>query len=79
MGITFRATIGAALILTNTSAAQVGSYAHKRVSETKHYLEKVYGKGLANMLDSQGRPTRERLSWAKTRLGENNWISVGGL
>lgn len=52
MGITFRATIGAALILTSTSAAQVGSYAHKRVSDTKHYLEKVYGKGLANMLDS---------------------------
>ena len=52
MRITVRATIGAALILTSASTAQFGSYAHKRVSETKHYLEKVYGKGLANMLDS---------------------------
>jgi len=49
------------------------------VNETRHYLEKVYGRGLVGMLNSQGRPTRERLSWAKTRLGENNWISVGGI
>ena len=51
MHTTVRATIGAALLAV-CAAAPVGSYAHRRVNESRHYLEKVYGRGLVGMLNS---------------------------
>ena len=54
------------------------SYSVKRVTEVKHHLEKVYGKGLVGMFDSHGEMTRERLSWARMRP-RSIWMEYGGL
>jgi hypothetical protein len=54
------------------------SYSVKRVTEVKHHLEKVYGKGLVGMFDSHGKMTRERLSWARMRP-RSIWMEYGGL
>jgi len=62
-GLFNRAFEAALLSAVVIARPQPGSYSHKIVKQTKHYLQKVYGMGLTEMFDSTGRPTRERLSW----------------
>jgi len=54
MNTTVKATLGAALFAVCAEASMMSSYAAKRVNESRHHLEKVYGKGLIGMFNSQG-------------------------
>lgn len=49
MNTTVKATLGAALLAVCADASVISSYAARRLGETKHHLEKVYGKGLVGM------------------------------
>jgi len=62
-----KTTIGLVLVTEALAGQVTSSYSLRRVNEARRHLEKVYGKGLTEMYNENGHPTRERLSWARTR------------
>jgi hypothetical protein len=70
--------LGVAALAAVADATVMSSYSRKRVNQTRNHLEKVYGKGLLGMFDSDGVMTHDRLGWARRRP-HSIWVEVGGV
>jgi len=62
----------AAVALMGVDARVKSSYATKKVQQTKQKLERDFGKGLANLYDSNGRFEHEKLSWGFKHQGRGH-------
>jgi len=62
----------AAFALMGVEARVKSSYATKKVQQTKQKLERDFGKGLANLYDSNGRFEHEKLSWGFKHQGRGH-------
>lgn len=57
--------------------AKHGPFAKRRLTETRHKLERIYGKGLVGLKDEHGRIDSKRFSWDTSRVG-GEYYNIGG-